>query len=339
MRKALLIIFPALVIAVCMWVFGCGPANETQSPEKADVASSASRGAGASQTPAGSGLSGTLSLSGAWAIYPLAVKWGEAFQAQNPQVKPDISAGGAGKGMADALSGAVDIGMVSREVDEQERAKGAVPIFIAKDAVFATVSTANPALKQIQERGISLATLADIFITGKVTTWKQAVGGPDQPIHVYVRSDACGAAGAWASTLGKYKQEHLKGTGVYGDPGLLEAVRKDPLAIGFNNLGFLFTEQTPAAGAAVAPIDANRNGKADPEELIDTRDKAQQEVASGRYPGARREYFVTKGKPTGLALEFINFALSDAGTKVLEATGGYVPLSAAERAEQLANVR
>src|SRR5665811_992392 len=78
-------------------------------------------------------LSGRLSLSGAWAIYPLAVKWGGAFENLHPNVKLDISAGGAGKGMSDALTGAVDIGMVSREVDRSEKAKGALPIFIAKD--------------------------------------------------------------------------------------------------------------------------------------------------------------------------------------------------------------
>lgn len=280
-------------------------------------------------------VTGTISLSGAWAIYPLAVKWGEAFEKLHPGVKLDISAGGAGKGMADALSGAVDIGMVSREVDKAEKAKGALPIFIAKDAVFATVSTSNPALSQILAKGISRNTFTDIFITGKVTTWKQAVGGPAASIHVYTRSDACGAASAWAATLGKYKQEDLKGIGVYGDPGVLQTVRRDALGIGYNNLGFVFTSEQPVKGIALVPIDANNNGKVDADERIDTRDKAYKEIASGRYPGSRREFFVTKGKPKGLTLEFIKFTLSDAGTKILEEVGGYVPLSDKEQAEQL----
>lgn len=283
-------------------------------------------------------LSGTLSLSGAWAIYPLAVKWGEAFRKLHPKVRLDISAGGAGKGMTDALTGAVDIGMVSREVDKSEAAKGALPIFIAKDGVFPVVSASNPALKHIASRGISRKTFVDIYVRGSAVNWR-AVGGHSAPIHVYTRSDACGAASAWASTLGKYKQDDLKGIGVYGDPGLLEAVRRDPLGIGYNNLSYVFTGDRITRGVVIVPIDANNNGKVDSDERIDSRDKAYKEVASGRYPGARREFFVTKGKPNALARAFVEFALSDAGTKVLDEVGGYVPLSESERSGQLSKIR
>lgn len=280
-------------------------------------------------------LSGTLSISGAWAIYPLAVKWGEAFQKRYPRVKLEISAGGAGKGMMDALSGAVDIGMVSREVDTVEKTRGAFPVFIAKDAVFPTVSVKNPALRELLAKGIALSTFTDIFITKRVITWKEAVGGPAAPIHLYTRADACGAGSAWAATLGKYKQDDLKGIGVYGDPGLLDAVRRDPLALSYNNLGFVFTGDQVTPGIVIVPIDANHNGKVDPDERIENREKAYQEIASGRYPGARREYFVTKGQPKGLAKAFIAFALSGEGTKVLKDVGGYVPLSDKEKAVQL----
>jgi phosphate transport system substrate-binding protein len=68
---------------------------------------------------------GTITISGAWALYPLVVRWGEEFQKLHPNVQFDISAGGAGKGMADALANAVDIGMVSREVYPEEVEKGA----------------------------------------------------------------------------------------------------------------------------------------------------------------------------------------------------------------------
>ena len=87
-----------------------------------------------------SDLSGTITISGAWALYPLVVRWGEEYQALHPGVQFDISAGGAGKGMADALSKAVDMGMVSREIYPAEVEKGAFGVPVAKDAVFPTVS-------------------------------------------------------------------------------------------------------------------------------------------------------------------------------------------------------
>ncbi len=283
-------------------------------------------------------LSGTLSLSGAWAIYPLVVKWAEAFKKANPKVKMDISAGGAGKGMADALVGAVDIGMVSREVDKTELAKGALPILIVKDAVFPTISARNPAVKRAAAKGMSRKTLVDIYVRGTVKNWRD-VGGANTPIHAYTRSDACGAASAWAAALGKFKQDDLKGIGVYGDPGLLAAVVRDPLGMGYNNLSYVFTGDKVARGIAIVPIDANNNGKIDAHERIDSLSKAEREIASGRYIGARREYLMTKGKPKPLARAFIEFALSDAGNKIVKEVGGYVPLSDSERAQQLRKMR
>ena len=62
----------------------------------------------------------------------------------NPGVRFDISAGGAGKGISDALNGMVEIGMVSREIYPEEIKKGAFPIAVTKDAVVAVVSDRNP---------------------------------------------------------------------------------------------------------------------------------------------------------------------------------------------------
>ena len=42
-------------------------------------------------------IKGTITVSGAWALYPLMVRWGEEFHKVHPDVKFDISAGGAGK--------------------------------------------------------------------------------------------------------------------------------------------------------------------------------------------------------------------------------------------------
>jgi phosphate transport system substrate-binding protein len=80
-------------------------------------------------------LSGTLTVSGAWALYPMMVRWGEKFGTLHPGVQFDISAGGAGKGMADVLAGAVDIGMVSREIYPEEIEQGAFWVATTMDAV------------------------------------------------------------------------------------------------------------------------------------------------------------------------------------------------------------
>jgi phosphate transport system substrate-binding protein len=288
-----------------------------------------SQSAGDSPALAEGQLEGTITVSGAWALYPLMVRWGEEFQKLYPDVRFDISAGGAGKGMADALANAVDIGMVSREVYPEEVEKGAFWVSVTKDAVFPTANEANPVREELYSKGMSREILMGIFVTGEITTWGQVVGRPEvtDPIHVFTRSDACGAADTWADYLGK-AQEDLLGIAVYGDPGLLDAVIKDPLGIGFNNLNYAFDAETgmPVTGAWVVPIDVDGSGSAETEEVYDTKKKAVHGVARGRYPSppTRDLNLVTQGKPEALVKAFIAWVLTGGQDFVGEA--GYIAL-------------
>jgi len=72
------------------------------------------------------------------------VRWAEEYRKIRPEVQIDVSAGGAGKGMTDALAGAADIGMVSREVNVAEKEKGAWWVAVVKDAVIPTMNAENP---------------------------------------------------------------------------------------------------------------------------------------------------------------------------------------------------
>jgi phosphate transport system substrate-binding protein len=276
-------------------------------------------------------LEGTLTLSGAFALYPLAVKWAEEFRKVNPGVKIDISAGGAGKGMTDALSQMVDIGMVSREVYTEETKKGAFAIAVTKDAVVPTISASNPVLADILKKGIKKDAANKIFIEGTIKTWGQTIGTSSKaPIRIYTRSDACGAAESWAKYFGK-KQEDLLGVGVFGDPGLALAVQKDPLSIGYNNIGYAYdaTTKKPNPGIKVLPLDLNNNGKIDADEnFYNTLDEIIEAIANGKYPSppARDLYFVTAGKPSKKVLvAFIVWVLTDGQKYVHEA--GYINLS------------
>src|SRR3990167_4466288 len=190
---------------------------------------------------AAAGPAGSITISGAWAIYPTVVAWAEAFHKKYPGVRVDVSAGGAGKGAADAITGLADIGMVSRDPDPAELQKDIRAVYILKDAVFPVISEKNFYLQEFLKKGIKRQALADMYIAGTATRWGQITGTKaDKPIHVYTRSDSSGAAGSWAAYLGK-KQEDLKGIGVYGDPGLLETAKRDPVGIGYNNFSFVFT--------------------------------------------------------------------------------------------------
>jgi phosphate transport system substrate-binding protein len=269
---------------------------------------------------------GNLTLSGAWALYPMAIKWGEEFSKAHPKVRIDVQAGGAGKGIADALAGAVDFGMVSRGIHPIEVERGAFAIAVCKDAVVPTLSAKNPLLSQVQKTGLKKDAFIAIWITETAKTWGDILGIPDnRAVHVYTRSDACGAAETWAEFLGR-RQEDLRGVGVYGDPGLAEAVRRDPLGLGFNNINYAYDAKSkkPVAGIAILPIDLDGNGKIDDvESFYQDREAVTEAIARGAYPSppARDLYLVTKGRPQDpLVVEFLRWVLSE-GQKFVPETG------------------
>lgn len=288
-------------------------------------------------------LSGTLTISGAFALYPMMTVWADEFHQLHPNVEFDVQAGGAGKGMTDTLAGAVDIGMVSRDIKPEEQAQGAYWIPVAKDAVFPVISSQNPVLADLQAQGISQEMFQKIFITGEVRTWGEVVGRPEvtDEIHVYTRSDSAGAADMWALFAGGEVQADIQGIGINGEPALVDTVIKDPQGIGYSNLNSIFdlTSGEVVSGARVPPIDIDGNGQADDGEVYQTMAAAVDAVSSGTYPSppARFENLVTKGKPSGLVQAFLEWVVTDGQAGLDQA--GYVPLTSEQQAESLAKIR
>lgn len=275
-------------------------------------------------------LKGTISISGAWALYPMTVKWAEEFQKIYPGVRIDISAGGAGKGFTDAITGMVELGMFSRGFSQAELDQGVWFLGVTKDAVIPVVNEKNPFLDEIIMQGISQDEFRDIFVNQTIITWTELLKvESNEKIHLFTRSDACGAAEMWAAYLGKH-QEDLKGTGVFGDPGIANAVKNDPLGMGYNNVNYVFDLQTrrPYPGLMVIPVDLNNNGLIDGEEnFYGTLDSLNEAIRNGVYPSppARPLYFVSKGKPQKPeVIAFLKWIL-ESGQQYVE-QAGYVPL-------------
>lgn len=277
----------------------------------------------------GEGVQGQLRLSGAWALYPMAVRWAEEFQKVHPDISIRVSAGGTGKGIEDVLAGRVDIGMCSRDVTPPEVERGAVAVAVCKDAVVAVINARNPVLQDLFSNGARKEELAAAWLRPDNMTWGDIAGtAREAPLHPCTRSDACGAAETWASWLGGIQAE-LKGNRVIGDPGMVDAVRRDPLALGYNNVNYAYDPRTgkPAAGLAILPLDLNGSGVLEQEEdFYRTRDELVAAIQKSAYPSppARTLYFVVKGLPTDEALRtFLKWVLTDGQKLVPES--GYIP--------------
>ncbi|GAA4787103.1 PstS family phosphate ABC transporter substrate-binding protein [Olivibacter ginsenosidimutans] len=285
----------------------------------------------------------TIAISGAFALYPMMIQWSQDFKAQHPNVRFNISAGGAGKGIADVLSDMVDIGMVSRDIHPEEVQKGGYLINVANDAVVATCNVNNPAAKELATRGITRDEFIAIFLEGKIGRWDQLSGiNHAYDMHVYVRSDAAGAAETWAKFLDA-SQEDLLGIGVFGDPGQAQAIMRDPLSIGFSNLNYVYNLKTrkPQPEVQILPIDWNGNGRVDKNEFFyQSLDSLNAAIGDGRYPAppARTLGLLFHGKPQNeILLAFLNYILSPQGQARLP-ENGYVRLNKAVVEQELTKI-
>ncbi len=294
------------------------------------------------ESESGTELHGTIQLSGAFALYPMAVRWAEEFKKMHPGVQIDISGGGAGKGMTDAISGVVDIGMVSREVYPEELNIGAFPIATVKDAVVPTINVDNPEIMAIRTIGLSKEQAKKLW-DKQFNTWGELLGNSStSPVHVFTRSDACGAAETLAGWFDE-RQEDLKAIAVFGDPGVAAAVQKDKMGIGYNNIAYVYDQNTkkPFQGLAVMPIDVNGDGTITPDEYFyDSSTELIEAISDGRFPSppARDLYLVTKGKPEDpVVVAFLEYVLTD-GQKFAEETG-YIGLPTEQLNAELAKFK
>lgn len=267
-----------------------------------------------------------ISISGAFALYPMAVKWANDYHKLYPHVTIDVQAGGSGKGVTDALSRMVDIGMVSRSIKAEEIAKGAFPVAVAKDAVIPTLNSGNPYIAQINRSGMTVKQFRKIWVEGSVKTWNDVLKNNSQKrVKIFTRSDAAGAPETWANFLGS-KQEDLLGIGVFGDPGLAEIISSDEYAIGFNNICYVYdlSSGKPFDGIQPVPIDFNGNDTLDEaEKFYDSLWHLNKAIADGRFtsPPARNLYFVFNGKPKNKAvIKFMKWILAD-GQRCVDSCG------------------
>lgn len=270
-------------------------------------------------------LKGEIAISGAFALYPIVVKWAEEFQKIHPEVVIDVVAGATGKGVTDVLSGTVEIGMAGRDLNENELKQGAWALAITKDAVLASGNSKNPVLDELFKKGISKETFVKIY-SGQINTWGEVVGNTNTAkLEIYKRSDAGGVTESWSKFLGLDPDE-LKGLGIFGDPGVAEAVKKAPNGIGFNNTLYVYDANTrlPYPGITPLPIDVNANGMIDSNENVyNNLDTLIHAIKEGRLPSppVRFLYLFTKNKPSNeITIAFMKWVISD-GQKYCNESG------------------
>jgi phosphate transport system substrate-binding protein len=270
-----------------------------------------------SKDSAKSPASATLKVSGSNTMAQVGTAWAEAFTG----AKVSVAGGGSGIGIGELTEGRIDICTSSRLMKPEERAKlkekqggkEAVEFVVGYDALAVFVNPANP----IKE--ISMEQLKEIYWEGgSSTTWEQvAPGGLTGPIAVLGRENTSGtyeyfeeavvgkdAAGKKQKFRGNISSQSSSQSIIDNLATVKSAIGYDGMAFKNDKVNWLPVSKKTGEPAVLPGVDDARSGK---------------------YPLARKLYLYTIGEPTGAIKEFIDFALSEAGQKLLAQTG-YVSL-------------
>ena len=111
-----------------------------------------------------SGKSGKVTVAGSSSVTPVMEKLAEAYKALNSEVTVEVQQSDSTTGVTSALEGVCDIGMASRDLKEEETAKGAQGQVIAMDGIAVVVNNENPVDDLRSEQ------VKDIYV-GDTTDW------------------------------------------------------------------------------------------------------------------------------------------------------------------------
>src|ERR1700682_4754548 len=228
----------------------------------------------------------------------------EEFKAKHPGTTFNSAAEGSTTGIAAIIDGTAQIGMASRPTKPEEvaaaKAKGVnfKETIVAYDGIAVIVNAANPI------KGLTKKQVEQIF-TGDVTDWS-AVGGSGGKISVYTRNTSSGTYSDFKELAMKKRDYAPSSQKMAGNEQIASEVGKNP-----NGAGYVGLSYTKAGGVKVMPIDGVT--------------PSVQTVLGKNFPYARPTFYYTKGEPTGLAKEFLDFTIGPVGQKIV-AQVGFVPI-------------
>jgi len=143
--------------------------------------------------------------------------------------------------------------------------------------------------------------------------WKD-VGGEDRRIDLVNRDEASGTREAFKKiVMGEDAKFDRSAVVLPGTGQVREVVSQSAGAIGYISVGFVEPRFTESRVKSV---------------LVDGVVASEETVTTKQYPIARTLHFFTKGEPTGLAKEYIDFVLSDAVQEDVVIDAGFVPVTA-----------
>ena len=247
--------------------------------------------------------SGQIIVSGSTTILPIAEQAAEDFRKANPGTAVLVSGLGSSAGIQAVTAGTAQIGTSSRDLKPEETHSGLVDIPIAWDGIAVIVNPSNPV------SGLTTTQLQDIF-SGKITNWKQ-VGGEDRNIDLVNRDEASGTRQAFQTLVMKDVKFDPAAAVLPGTGQVRDVVARAPGAIGYISYGFVAPRFTDIRVKALS---------------INGIQPSEESIAAKKYPLGRVLHFLTKGQPTGLTKQYVDYVLSSAVQNGVVVDAGFIPI-------------
>ena len=252
-----------------------------------------------------------ITVSGSTTVLPAVSKAAQQYQSETGNIVI-VNAGGSGSGFNQVAQGLTQIGMMSRDITNEERQQfddfDFKSIAIGRDAVVPVVSS------EIYDAGVTQLSFVDItqIYSGAVDNWS-AFGGPDKAIFVIDKEKSTGTR----QTFFKF----VAGDKNFSAPGA-------DLVIGSNNEEQTAVTQSDAAIGMLSLAWLNDDVKGLAIKTTDGREiqPSLSTIRSGDYPITRNLDIVVRNDISPLALEFVEYVLSPSGQKFVESSG-YVPVN------------
>ena len=251
-----------------------------------------------------------IKIAGSSTVLPIATRAAEKFMEYYPEVQITVSPGGSGVGISSLGNGLIDIGMVSRNLTDEERDRFSKVNFhtqvIGKDAVSTVISS------EIYDSGVGVLLKEDVkkIYSGEIDNWSE-LGGPDQMIVCVDKESHRGTRQVFMEFLFGDPRAQAAGADIItgSNNEELTKISLSDSAIGILSIAWVNSKVKQVAlkvgGKILVPSEEN--------------------IKKGVYPLSRNLTFITQGKPKGTVEKFIQFVLSTQGQKIVR-DSGYVPI-------------